>query len=232
MARERQCKYLPLGEYNGSAMWRSGSGIEERLRCAEGIGIEITELWVCVHLKDGEEIVRFNRKTNRSAQIYLNMSLRDALKEQIINGVTHSSNCCRGQFGFQRQGGGKRCPCGLHTPEWLEAQVDSRLENIVTDEEWPAVLAQHEVDAAVAQGREDAKAAGSGEWYRFDRHWCISIAGRNAGEIVPVRRRDGTVSLYQLGKKVSEKLYMPGPEVRDADESAPVHSSIGGSQTP
>jgi hypothetical protein len=46
MAKWRQAKRIEVGEYNGSATWRTGSGIEERERAAEDIGIKVTEKWV------------------------------------------------------------------------------------------------------------------------------------------------------------------------------------------
>ncbi len=107
MARNRQCENLKLGEYQGAAIWQSGSGIEERTRYAEGIGIKVEEKWVSLYLRDGEEIVRLSRKTNDSAQIYLEMSLRDAVKERIVNGVENSSSCCWGKIGWERDCGGR-----------------------------------------------------------------------------------------------------------------------------
>src|ERR1035437_10789284 len=43
MARNRQCDRLKIGEYQGAAIWQCGSGIEERTRYAEGIGIKVDE---------------------------------------------------------------------------------------------------------------------------------------------------------------------------------------------
>ena len=70
MARNRQCGRLKIGEYQGSAIWQCGSGIEERTRYAEGIGIKVAEKWVYLYLRDGEEIIRLSKKANTSAQLY------------------------------------------------------------------------------------------------------------------------------------------------------------------
>jgi len=133
MARNRQCRSLKIGEYQGAAIWQSGSGIEERTRYAEGIGIKVDEKWVYLYLCDGEEIVRLNRKANTSAQIYLEMNLRDSLRERIVKGVENSSSCCWGRFGQERHCGGEdslyseRTLCTLHTADWLEGEIQARL---------------------------------------------------------------------------------------------------------
>lgn len=178
MARNRQCEYLNIGQYQGAAIWQSGTGIEERTRYAEGIGIKVDDKWVYLYLRDGEEIVRLSRKSNKSAQVFLNMTLRDALRERIVHSVEHSSSCCWGHFGWERHCGGEdsldseRTPCPVHTAEWLEEKIQGRLDSIITDEDWPSVLAQRKIDAVKAaerlaemeRERDAAREAGLGEW--------------------------------------------------------------------
>jgi len=196
MARNRQCENLKLGEYQGAAIWQSGSGIEERTRYAEGIGIKVEEKWVSLYLRDGEEIVRLSRKTNDSAQIYLEMSLRDAVKERIVNGVENSSSCCWGKIGWERDCRGEdsldseRTPCPLHTAEWLESEIEAKLDSIITDEDWPSVLAQRKIDAVKAaerlaemeKERAEAREAGYGEWRNSSGTWLVSIEGHSVGD--------------------------------------------------
>jgi len=231
MARNRQCKYLQIGEYQGAAIWQSGSGIEERTRYVEGIGIKVAEKWVYLFLRDGEEIVRLNRKTNTSAQIYLDMTLRDALRERIFNGVENNSSCCWGQFGWERHCGGEdsldseRTPCEIHTAEWLEAEIQSKLDAIISDEEWPSVLAQRRIDAVKAaerlaemvRERDSAREAGFGEWRNSSGTWLVSIDGHSVGDIVAVRRRDGTVSHQQLTVQFSPQLFKVGEAIPEVE---------------
>ena len=87
MAKERQVARLELGEHTGTAFWRTGRGIEERERYAEGIRIEVTEEWVRLHLASGET-VRLRRSggaANESAQIYVGMTVEQALREKAAN---------------------------------------------------------------------------------------------------------------------------------------------------
>ncbi len=231
MARNRQCKSLKTGEYQGATIWQCGSGIEERTRYAEGIGIKVDEKWVYLYLRDGEEIVRLSRKANTSAQVYLDMTLRDAFKERIVNGVENNSSCCWGQFGWERHCGGEdslyseRTRCTLHTAEWLESEIQTKLDSIITDEEWLSVLAQRKIDAVKAaerlaemeKEREEAGEAGFGEWRNSGGTWLVSIDGHSVGDIVAVRRRNGTVSHHELTVQVSPKLFKAGEEIPEAE---------------
>ena len=231
MSRNRQCGSLRIGEYQGASIWQSGSGIEERTRYAEGIGIKVDEKWVYLYLRDGEEIVRLSRKTNKTAQVFLDMTLRDAFKERIVNGVENNSSCCWGQFGWERHCGGEdsldseRTPCTLHTAEWLEREIQAKLDSIIADEDWPSVLAQRKIDAVKAterlaqleKEREEAREAGYGEWRNSGGTWLVSIDGHSVGDIVAVRRRNGTVSHHELTAQVSPKLFKAGDEIPEAE---------------
>ena len=231
MARNRQCKHLKIGEYQGAAIWQSGSGIEERTRYADGIGIKVDEKWVYLYLRDGEEIVRLIRRTNKSAQVYLDMTLRDALKERIINHVESSSTCCWGKFGWERHWAGEnslyseRTPCSLHTAEWLESEIQAKLDSIISDEEWPSILAQRKIDAVKAaerlvelgKERQEARDAGFGEWRNSGGTWLVSVEGHRVGDIVAVRRRSGTVSHHVLTVQLSAKLFRVGEEIPEAE---------------
>jgi hypothetical protein len=231
MAWNRQCENLKLGEYQGSAIWQCGSGIEERTRYAEGIGIKVVEKWVYLYLDDGEDVVRLSRKTNESAQIYLDMALRDALKERIVNGVENNSSCCWGQFGWQRHCGGEdslyseRTPCTLHTAEWLEAEIHAKLDFIITDEEWPSVLAQRKIDAVKAKERlaemererDAAREVGFGEWRNSSGTWLVSIESHAVGDIVAVRRRNGSVRHHELTVQVSPKLFKVSEDIPETE---------------
>jgi hypothetical protein len=231
MARNRQCGNLTIGEYQGAAIWQSGSGIEEQTRHVEGIGIKVAEKWVYLYLRDGDEIVRLSRKTNKSAQIYLSMPLREALKERIVNGVENNSSCCWGQFGWERHCGGEdslyseRTPCPHHTAEWLEGEIQAKLDSIITDEDWPSVLAQRKIDAVKAEERlaemererEASRESGLGEWRNSSGTWLVSIDGHGVGDIVAVRRRNGNVSHHELTVQVSPKLFIAGEDIVGAE---------------
>lgn len=231
MARNRQCGSLRIGEYQGTAIWQCGSGVEERTRYAEGIGIKVAEKWVHLHLRDGEEIVRLSKKANTSAQVYLDMTLRDAFKERIVNGVENNSSCCWGQFGWERHCGGEdslyseRTPCTLHTAEWLESEIQAKLDSSITDEAWPSVLAQRKIDAVKAaerlaemeKERGEAREAGFGEWRNSSGSWLVSIDGHGVGDIVAVRRRNGAVSHHEITVQVSPKLFKAGEAIPEAE---------------
>ncbi len=231
MARNRKCGNLTIGEYQGSAIWQCGSGIEERTRCAEGIGIKVAEKWVYLYLRDGEEVVRFSRKSNKSAQIYLDMTLRDALRERIVHSVENSSSCCWGQFEQERPYTGEnslfaeRTQCKIHTTGWLESEIQAKLDLIITDEDWPSVLAQRRIDAVKAaeclveleKEREAALESGFGEWRNNAGTWLVSIEGHSVGDIVGVRRRDGTVSHHEITVQVSTKLFKVGEAIPETE---------------
>lgn len=228
MARNRQCRSLIVGGYQGAAIWQSGSGIEMRTRYADGIGIKVDEKWVYLYLRDGEEIVRLSRKTNKSAQIYPEMTLQEVMRERVINRVENSSSCCWGEFGRERHNGVERTPCKLHTTEWLEDEIQSELDSIVSDEEWPSVLAERKIDAVKASQRlaelelerEAARDAGYGEWRKSGDTWLVSIEDHCAGDIVAVRRRNGAVSHHELTVQVTPKLFRVGEEIPEADAEA------------
>lgn len=245
MARDRQCSRLPIGEYQGSAFWQSGSGIEGRTRYAEGVGIKIEEKWVYLYLRDGEEVVRLRRQTNKSAQIYLDMTLHDAVKERVVNQVTHGSSCCIGGFGRARPPASlaslysgedsgvsedspyiEPCvPCPIHTAAWLEREIQAKLDAVVTDEDWPSVLAQRKLAAVLEREREEAlkkeraaaREAGVGEWRKVSGTWLVTIDGHRVGDIVTVRRQNGTVSRHELIKQVSPTLFECGDAISEAE---------------
>jgi len=193
--------------------------------------IKVEEKWVYLYLRDGEEIVRLSRKANTSAQIYLDMTLHAALKERIVNHVESSSSCCWGQFGRKRHCGGEdslyseRTPCTLHTAEWIEDEIQAKLDSIITDEDWPSVLAQRKIDAVKAaehltemdRERDAARESGFGEWRNSGGTWLVSIDGHGVGEIVAVRRRDGTVSYHEITVQVSTKLFKVGDAIPEAE---------------
>jgi hypothetical protein len=222
---------LKIGEYRGSAIWQCGSGIEERTRYAEGIGIKVAEKWVYLYLRDGEEIVRLSRKANKSAQLYLDMTLHNVMKERIVNSVENNSSCCWKQFGWERHCGGEdslnseRTPCTLHTSEWLEEEIQAKLDSIITDKDWLSVLAQRKIDAVKAaeqlvemeMEREAARESGFGEWRNSGGTWLVSIDGHSVGDIVAVRRRNGTVSHHELTVQVSPKLFKVGEAIPEAE---------------
>jgi hypothetical protein len=159
------------------------------------------------------------------------MTLRDALKERIVNSVENNSSCCWGQFGWKRHCGGEdslyseRTPCPLHTDEWLEQETLERLDSITTDENWPSVLAQRKIDAVKAaerlaeleKERSAAREAGFGEWRNINGTWLVSIDGHSVGDIVAVRRRNSTVSHHELTAQVSPKLFSAGEEIAEAE---------------
>lgn len=232
MARKRELNRIQPGEYQATVLWSSGTGIEERPRYAECTGVKIMDKWAYIYLHDGEEIVKLSRTRNHSAQVYVDMSLRDAVRERIVNGVEGGSPCCWGRFGWARNSGGEeslwsgdRTPCPLHTPEWLEERIDERVAEFISDEDWASVLAQRQIDAAKAQEalaqaakeRDEARVSGFAEWRKDGREWLVSVDDRSVGEIIPVRRRNGTVSWHELTVQVSPKLFRVGDEIQEAE---------------
>jgi len=159
MGHDRLPKALEVRSYQGAAVWKSGRGIEQHTRYADGVGIKVDAQWVQLFLRDGEEVVRLRRTTNKSAQIYPNMSLRDALRERITNNLTTNCRVCRGEEEaptdasnaaeteralahwnkwHERRGETPPPPpesfstlrVHLHTAEWLEAEIETRMEKI------------------------------------------------------------------------------------------------------
>jgi hypothetical protein len=193
MAKWRQAGRLEEGEYNGSATWRSGQGIEVRERAAEGIGIKVSEKWVYLFLRDGEEIVKLMRTTNTSAQIYPGMSLRDVMRERTLNHIVNSTT-------FRQISNAELDNCEINTPEWMEEAIEKRLSSIISDEDWPSVLAARKIEAQraqeymelKAQDRRLAQEAGGGEWRQSKGSWKIwTLRQPKAGETVIVRSRSG-----------------------------------------
>jgi hypothetical protein len=113
----------------------------------------------------------------------------------------------------------------LHTDEWLEEEIQERLDSIIKDEDWPSELAQRKIDAVKAaerlaemtEERDAARDAGFGEWRNSSGTWLVSIDGHSVGDIVAVRRRDGTVSHHELSAQVSQKLFKAGEEIPEAE---------------
>jgi hypothetical protein len=86
-------------------------------------------------------------------------------------------------------------------------------------------LAQRKIDAVKAaerlaemeREREGAREAGYGEWRNNGGTWLVSIEGHSVGDIVGVRRRNGTVSHHELTAQVSPKLFKAGEEIAEAE---------------
>jgi len=213
MAKDRQVERLAIGEHTGTAFWRSGRGIEERERYAEGIRIEVEDKWVCLHLASGElvRLRRSGRAANESAQIYLNMTLDQALREK-------AENYC-----FSTAGLGPPPP-----EEKIEMGKEWRRERLVSDEDWPAILAQRKIDAAKAQEelerraseREKARMAGMAEWRSHGGQWLIRVDRRREGDVVTVRRKNGTSSRHILGGEQGPGLYASAGELGEGEAPA------------
>jgi hypothetical protein len=194
MAQYRQASATPVGEYNGSATWRSGSGIEERERAADDIGIKVTDKWLYLYLRDGEEIVKLSRSRNTSAQIYLGKSLREVMQERVRNWIRNSTSCCY-------SGGDGRCM--VHTLAWVKQEIEERLSAIITDDQWPSVLAARQIAAKEAQEyaehkareREIAQLSGDGEWRKSNGDWKVwTLLQPDVGSTVTVRTRFGSAN--------------------------------------
>jgi hypothetical protein len=222
MARQRKLKNIKTGEYQATIFWQTGTGIEERQRFAEHAGVKVDQKWAYIYLRDGEEIVKLSRTRNESAQMYVDMSLRQAIKERVTNGAMHMAGL--EHLSTYRCAGintGKTFNCPQHTVEWFEGEIEDRISSLIRDEDWPSVLEQRKIDAAKAQqalelarvAREQAKEAGFGEWRKDGGQWLVCVENRRAGDIVPVRRRDGSVSHHELTVQVSDKLYKVGDEI-------------------
>jgi len=227
MARERQVARLELGEHTGTAFWRTGRGIEERERYAEGIRIAVTEKWVYLHLVSGE-VVRLRRSggaANESAQIYVGMTVEQALREK-------AANYCGQMLGVweaippeeEVEGGPwRRLATKGPAEEDIEKQMALRRERLIADADWPAVLAQRRIGAVKAQEelerrareREAAKKTGMAEWRSCDGQWLIRVDGKQEGDVVTVRRKDGTASRHVLGKEQGKGLYLSAGELTE-----------------
>ena len=86
-------------------------------------------------------------------------------------------------------------------------------------------MAQRKIDAVKAEERlaemererEEACEAGFGEWRNSSGTWLVSIDGHSVGDIVAVRRRNGTVSHHELTAQVNPKLFKVGEEIAEAE---------------
>jgi len=147
MARNRQLGRIDVGEYNATVFWQEGKGVEERPRYAESTGVGVTETWVFIYLRDGAEIVKLSRKRNTSALLYIDMTLRDVMRERVRNHIRNSTSCCyAGERKYEFSAPGKQCT--VHTPEWIEQEIDRRIDELISDEAWPAVLERRKIEAA------------------------------------------------------------------------------------
>jgi hypothetical protein len=164
MAKDRQLSRLTPGEYQATCFWESGSGIEQRTRYAENAGIKVEDKWVYIYLRNGEEVVKLSRTRNQSAQVYIDMTLRQAIAEKVSNSA-HSAACCHpanqeltiahdvacmNPRSTLYDETGCSCPivrvpptpCKTHTPQWFESAIDERIASLIADEQWSSVLAQ------------------------------------------------------------------------------------------
>jgi hypothetical protein len=230
MARRRQLDKLKVGEYQATCFWMEGSGIEHRERYAEFAGVKVEEKWVYIYLNDGEEVVRLSRTRNSSAQIYIDMSVRDVMRERVGNRVSNSTSCCYARFGsnpgMEYDSDHLKRECTIHTPEWMDKEIDMAVGLLIPDDIWPSILAELKIDALKAEiqlareavERATAKVAGFGEWKKHNREWLVSIEDHRTGDIVSIRRRDGTVSRHELTEQISSGLYRAGKEIPEAKE--------------
>jgi hypothetical protein len=243
MAKKRELKCIAPGEYQATCFWREGKGIEDRFRYAENAGIKVEEKWAYIYLRDGEEIIKLSRTRNESAQVYVDKSLREAIAERVINGTRHQ---IRGESATEHtnvrtyatsaawnenetvtvtdywcNGDG----CTTHTPAWFAAEIDSRIAALISDADWPNVLSQRKIDEANAEAalkqsavdRAKAKADGCGEWRKDNGEWLVAADNQRVGDIIPVRRRDGSIANYELVAQVSPKLFKVGAEIPAAE---------------
>lgn len=209
MARLRQLRHLPPGEHQATVFWQEGSGLSAHERCAEFAGIKVTPAWTYIYPSaDSNEVIRLSTKRNTSAQVYIGMSLREAMLERVANWISNSTSCCWGKPSSRRD-------CPTHTAEWVDEEVDRRVTaQRQAEEQWPAELARRQAEyTASLPERIAAIDAGLGEWRRTGNGWAIAIAGHQSGDQVKVRRRDGTQSTHVLGDQVGEDIYADGGEV-------------------
>lgn len=235
MSRFRQLNSIAPGEYTATVTWFASVGGEEFHRIAESVGVKVESKWVYVYLFDGEEVVKLSRTRNESAQVYLDMTSAEMMREKIINRVENSSQCCWGKFGWVRSCGGEESlweprtkRCKLHTAKWLKEEIAQDLHSYVTPEHWPEVAAQAEADAAAKEAarplieaaataaREQAKAEGFAEWKKIGSGWCISVADHQVGDVVSVRTRSGEVTKHTLGESVGAGIYKSVGEYKNA----------------
>jgi hypothetical protein len=94
----------------------------------------------------------------------------------------------------------ERTPCKHHTTEWLENEIEEMLASVISDEDWPSILAARKIEALraqeymerKAQERQLAQQAGEGEWRRANGTWKVwTLCQPKAGDTVIVRSRYG-----------------------------------------
>ena len=180
----------------------TGKGLAQHQRLAEGITVEVSEAEVLLHLIDGE-LIHLSRQRDNSAQVFLGMSLRDAVRERTHNRVTYGTRCDH-----------KSATC-IHTPAWYEEQIDQRLAQfVVDDDEWPTVLEARRVDAArekaqkadlVSQSRW-AQDLGFAQWIKVGDGWFVLAKDHKKGDEVTVRTKAGKISVHILGDPVRPHL--------------------------
>ena len=56
-----------------------------------------------------------------------------------------------------------------------------------------------------------------GEWFYDEKRWLIRIRDRKTGDIVPARRRSGSLSYHELEIQVAPGLYASVRNVPDAE---------------
>jgi hypothetical protein len=153
----------------------------------------VAEKWVYLYLRDGEEIVKLSRTRNESAQIYVDMSLRDVMLERVTNYILSSTSCCHVENGGMST-------CEMHTPELIEQEVEARLSAVISDEEWPSVLEARKIEAREAQEyleqkareRQLAQECGEGEWRRVSGCWKVwTLREPKRGDTTIVRTKYG-----------------------------------------
>lgn len=207
---------VAVGEYIGAAMWTQGDGVEGRYRNGEGIGIRVEENWVHLYLRDGEEVVKLSRKTNHSAQVFPGMTLREAVRQLLLNKLSNSTRCCYGRYGgygieMERDTHLAK-PCPTHSQQWIEDEttrcLQKEMANVISDEDWPAELARRRAEADAQAGvRQQARDSGEGEWRKHGKQWLVSIRDHAPGDVVVVRRKNGSTAQCRLGQQVKEGLY-------------------------
>lgn len=234
MARGRELQTLKPGEYQATVFWSCGSGIEQRDRYAEQVRVKVTDKWAYIYPRDGEEIVKLSRTRNHSAQVYVGMTLREAIREKVSNSVMHGPRCSCNRSPYDDgdeyrvgenqyvDGSGELRPC-IHTADWYESEIDERISRLPSDEQWPSILAQRRIDAVAAQAKLEAqereriaaRESGYGEWYQRDGQWLVKISGYSVGDAVTVRRRNGSTSRHILTVEIARDRYAVGQALPD-----------------
>jgi hypothetical protein len=205
MARHRQIQHLTPGEYVATVTWVERIGNRDFDRCAEHAGVKVTGTWVAIYpdAGDPEKLVRLARRTNKSAQVYVDMSIEEMVRERTINWCANSTKCCNGR-GFGASG------CKVHTKAWLNKEIKTSAANVrahmVPEPDREKIEAAY---AAERDKRDDSLMDGRGEWRKYKKTsvWCVYALDRSVGDEVIVVRRDGTRSWVRLEATVGEDLY-------------------------